>query len=102
MIDSLEGEIEPRGSQIRVRLRWCSGIYVVDAFKATFDLAAGVAAALFRVREFLPKEFHNDPQIQREVFDPLEEIWRERERWMRGLGEIGPSPRGRGTARREP
>jgi hypothetical protein len=78
MTDSLEGEIEPRGNQVRVRLRLCSGIYVVDAFRATFDFVTGVAAALYRVREFLPREFQNDPQIQREVFDPLEEIWRER------------------------
>ena len=78
MTDSLEGEIEPRGNQVRVRVRLCSGIYVVDAFRATFDFATGVAAALFRVREFLPKEFHNNPAVQRELLDPLEEIWRDR------------------------
>jgi len=75
---SLEGEIEPRGNRLRVRLRLCRGIHIVDAFRETFDLTAPLRPALMRMREFLPKEFRNDPKVQAAVFDPVEEIWRHR------------------------
>jgi hypothetical protein len=81
MTDSLEGEIEERGNQVRVRLRACSGIYVVDAFRETFGLVERIGSVLFRVREFLPREFRDHPEVQRELFDPIEEIWRERLRF---------------------
>jgi hypothetical protein len=80
MTDSLEGEIEQHGNRVRVRLRLCRGIHVVDAVRETFDLAAS-AAALRRMREFLPREFRNHPEVQREIFDPIEEIWRHRLRF---------------------
>jgi hypothetical protein len=81
MIDSLEGEIEPRGDRLRVRLRLCRGIYVVDAFRETFKLTAAIGPALLRMREFLPREFRDHPEVQREVFDPIAEIWQHRLRF---------------------
>jgi hypothetical protein len=68
---------------LRVRLRLCSGIHVIDVFRETFALTAPIGPALFRMREFLSREFRNDPQIQREVFDPLEEIWHARLKLVR-------------------
>jgi hypothetical protein len=81
MTYSLEGEIELRGNRLRVRLRVCSGIYVTDAFRETLDLTAPIGRALLRMREFLPREFRDHPEVQRELFNPLEEIWRHRLRF---------------------
>jgi hypothetical protein len=82
MTDSLEGEIETRGNRVRIRLRLCRGIWVAAAFRETLDRTAPIASALLRMREFLPKEFRDHPEVQREIYDPLEEIWQDRLRLL--------------------
>jgi hypothetical protein len=70
----IESEVERRGNRLRVRLRLCRDGLVEAAYRTTFDLLAR--------REFLPKEFDRDPQVQREVFDPVEEIRQHRLKFL--------------------
>jgi hypothetical protein len=64
----IESEIERRGDRLRVRLRLCRDGLVEVAYRATVNLLAR--------REFLPKEFDRDPNVQRAMLDPVEEIRR--------------------------
>jgi hypothetical protein len=64
----VESEVERRGDRLRVRLRLCRDGLVEAAYRTT----------ILARREFLPKEFDRDPQVQREVFDPVEEIQQHR------------------------
>jgi hypothetical protein len=66
----IESEVERRGDRLRVRLRLCRDGIVEVAYRATVDLLAR--------REFLPKEFDHDQEVQAAVYDPMEEIWKHR------------------------
>jgi hypothetical protein len=68
----LESEFEQRGDRLRIRLRLCRDNLVVRAHRATLSIKDALR------REWLPREFGDDVEVQAAVFDPIEEMWKHR------------------------
>ena len=63
---------------MRLRARLCRDGFVTAAIRVTAPIVE-----LLTHREFLPKEFSDDPAIARAVLEPAEEIWRARLRFFK-------------------